>query len=56
MVLDIERKFRIPLGQKQFKLVCPVVASDKDMLMIQWTKNGEQVIIRWRTCMSCWRD
>ncbi|VDO48010.1 unnamed protein product [Haemonchus placei] len=43
MVLDVERKFRIPLGQKQFKLVCPVIANDKDMLMIQWTKNGEQV-------------
>ncbi|WKY16551.1 hypothetical protein Q1695_001309 [Nippostrongylus brasiliensis] len=43
MVQDVERKFRIPLGQKQFKLVCPVIANDKDMLMIQWTKNGEQV-------------
>ncbi|KAK5975524.1 Fibroblast growth factor receptor [Trichostrongylus colubriformis] len=43
MVLDVERKFRIPLGQKQFKLICPVIANDKDMLMIQWTKNGEQV-------------
>ncbi|KJH40908.1 immunoglobulin domain protein [Dictyocaulus viviparus] len=43
MLLDVERKFRIPLGQKQFKLVCPVITNDKDMLMIQWTKNGEQV-------------
>ncbi|VDM74468.1 unnamed protein product [Strongylus vulgaris] len=43
MLMDVERKFRIPLGQKQFKLVCPVITNDKDMLMIQWTKNGEQV-------------
>lgn len=41
---NVETKFRIPLGQKQFKLTCPIIlTSDKDNTMIQWSKNGEQV-------------
>ncbi|CAL2049620.1 unnamed protein product [Caenorhabditis brenneri] len=40
---NVETKFRIPLGQKQFKLVCPIIASEKDNTMIQWSKNGEQL-------------
>ncbi|CAD6194372.1 unnamed protein product [Caenorhabditis auriculariae] len=40
---DVETKFRVPVGQKQFKLVCPVIAPEKDSLMIQWVKNGENL-------------
>ncbi|CAI2356642.1 unnamed protein product [Caenorhabditis sp. 36 PRJEB53466] len=40
---NAETKFRIPLGQKQFKLICPIIATDKDNTMIQWSKNGEQL-------------
>ncbi|CAB3400426.1 unnamed protein product [Caenorhabditis bovis] len=40
---DVETKFRIPVGQKQFKLVCPIIANAKDSVMVQWSKNGEQL-------------
>ncbi|CAI5456115.1 unnamed protein product [Caenorhabditis angaria] len=40
---DVETKFRIPLAQKQFKIVCPIISTGKDNVMIQWSKNGEQL-------------
>lgn len=50
----VERKFRIPVGQKLFRLVCPVVAGEKEMLMVEWEKNGEQ--IEWDSRYKMARD
>uniref|UniRef100_A0A915BZK5 receptor protein-tyrosine kinase n=1 Tax=Parascaris univalens TaxID=6257 RepID=A0A915BZK5_PARUN len=40
---SVQTRFRVPLGTKQFRLICPVKASDADLVMIQWKKDDEQI-------------
>ncbi|VDO28031.1 unnamed protein product, partial [Brugia timori] len=36
-----QTEFRVPVGTKQFRLICPVKEKNDDLLMIQWKKNDE---------------
>ncbi|KAF8355248.1 igcm-4 [Pristionchus pacificus] len=35
-----QTKFRVPIGTKLFKLTCPILPSDQNV-MVQWSRNGE---------------
>ncbi|GMR63090.1 hypothetical protein PMAYCL1PPCAC_33285 [Pristionchus mayeri] len=35
-----QTKFRVPIGTKQFRLVCPILPSEQNV-MVQWSRNGE---------------
>ncbi|GMT35734.1 hypothetical protein PFISCL1PPCAC_27031 [Pristionchus fissidentatus] len=37
---NAQTKFRVPIGTKQFKLVCPILPSEQNV-MVQWSRNGE---------------
>lgn len=41
--LPSQTEFRVPIGTKQFRLICPVKDKNDDLLMIQWKKNDEPV-------------
>ncbi|CAG9531712.1 unnamed protein product [Cercopithifilaria johnstoni] len=38
-----QTEFRVPVGTKQFRLICPVKEKNDDLLMIQWKKNDEPI-------------
>ncbi|OZC10595.1 immunoglobulin I-set domain protein [Onchocerca flexuosa] len=38
-----QTEFRVPIGTKQFRLICPVKEKNDDLLMIQWKKNDEPI-------------
>ncbi|KHN85071.1 Fibroblast growth factor receptor-like 1 [Toxocara canis] len=40
---SVQTRFRVPLGAKQFRLICPVKTTDSDLVMIQWKKDDEQI-------------
>ncbi|VDK43839.1 unnamed protein product [Anisakis simplex] len=39
----VQTRFRVPIGTKQFRLICPVKTLDSSLVMIQWKKDDEQL-------------
>ncbi|VDN02308.1 unnamed protein product [Thelazia callipaeda] len=43
MLVPPQTEFRVPIGTKQFRLICPVKEKNDDPIMIQWKKNDEPI-------------
>lgn len=41
--IPVQTEFRVPIGTKQFRLICPVKEKNDDLLMIQWKKDDEPI-------------